>query len=262
MARIRTIKPTFWTDGKTGTLSDRAKLLFLGMLNFSDDLGFLKFDLGELKARIFPYIYESPLDVVGKPLIDELVQKGLVLVVRRENENGDGVGGYLHIVNFSKHQKIDRPGPPLIEGLLEKDIEKLLEKSNQIPQFDEYSTSPREKFPRKGREGKGREWKGKEEIIAPSPSVSEPPVLVFPTHGKEKTWGLTQSTIDSLKADFPALDVMAQCRAARAWCEANAMKRKTVGGMPRFLAGWMARQQNRGGNNATVKKFTVAELTQ
>ena len=35
MARIRTIKPEFWTDAKTGTLPEFSKCLFLGLLNHS-----------------------------------------------------------------------------------------------------------------------------------------------------------------------------------------------------------------------------------
>ena len=61
MARIRTVKPEFWTDSKTGTLSDRAKILFLGILNFCDDYGVIENDAGALKARILPYVPGSPV---------------------------------------------------------------------------------------------------------------------------------------------------------------------------------------------------------
>ena len=42
MARIRTIKPEFWTDSKTGTMPESAKCLFIGMLNHCDDFGVLE----------------------------------------------------------------------------------------------------------------------------------------------------------------------------------------------------------------------------
>ena len=40
MARIRTIKPEFWTDEKVVTLPFEARLLFIGMWNFCDDEGY------------------------------------------------------------------------------------------------------------------------------------------------------------------------------------------------------------------------------
>lgn len=77
-------------------------------------------------------------------------------------------------------------------------------------------------------------------------ATSEPPVLTFPTNGiGGKTWHLTQSQIDVWVSAFPGLDVMAECRKAWAWCDANAPKRKTPGGMPRFLASWLTKATDR-----------------
>jgi hypothetical protein len=39
MARIRTIKPEFWTDEKIVECSFEARLMFIGMFNFADDKG-------------------------------------------------------------------------------------------------------------------------------------------------------------------------------------------------------------------------------
>lgn len=39
MARIRTIKPEFWTAEQVMELSRDARLLFIGMWNFCDDAG-------------------------------------------------------------------------------------------------------------------------------------------------------------------------------------------------------------------------------
>ena len=80
----------------------------------------------------------------------------------------------------------------------------------------------------------------------PPLAASEPSLMEFPTVGKVKSWGLTQRVVDTLSAAFPGMDVLAQCRKAKGWCEANTAKRKTPGGMERFLFGWMERNQNRG----------------
>lgn len=39
MARIRTIKPEFWTSQTLGSVSPRARLLFLALISTADDHG-------------------------------------------------------------------------------------------------------------------------------------------------------------------------------------------------------------------------------
>ena len=48
MARIRTVKPEMWTDGKVVRLTDGANLLFVALLNQADDSGRLKNDPKEI----------------------------------------------------------------------------------------------------------------------------------------------------------------------------------------------------------------------
>ena len=50
-----------------------------------------------------------------------------------------------------------------------------------------------------------------------------------------------------LEREFPDLDVPREIDRARAWCIRNRAKRKTPGGMPRFLRGWLERSQNSAG---------------
>ena len=55
MARNRMIKPEFWEDEKVAKLSFEARLLFLGLLNFADDKGYIRNKPIIIKAKIFPY---------------------------------------------------------------------------------------------------------------------------------------------------------------------------------------------------------------
>lgn len=52
MARIRSIKPEFWTDGKVSRLSDSSALLFIALWNYADDFGFFSCDTRELALRV------------------------------------------------------------------------------------------------------------------------------------------------------------------------------------------------------------------
>jgi hypothetical protein len=88
----------------------------------------------------------------------------------------------------------------------------------------------------------------------PGTEASEPPadpvVMTFDTVGKgPKTWDLTASKLQEYRDSYPALDVLAVCREARQWCIDNPTKRKTARGMTKFLGGWLAREQNRGGRS-------------
>lgn len=101
MARNRIIKPQFWTDEVTGTLSDKAKLFFIGMLNFADDEGKIVGNSHYLNSIVFPY---CPCDIdTANAAISELKEKTLVFEYSVQRQT------YFWIVNFRKHQKIDKP---------------------------------------------------------------------------------------------------------------------------------------------------------
>jgi hypothetical protein len=101
MARIRTIKPDFWTDEKLTECSLSARLLFIGTWNFADDNGNLDRSAKQIKARVFPL---DNLDC--EPLILELLAKELLIEYSYEDRL------YLHIQGFNKHQLINRPSKP------------------------------------------------------------------------------------------------------------------------------------------------------
>lgn len=97
MARIRTIKPKFWTDGKMVQCSFAARLLFIGLWNFADDNGNLERSSEEIKMQIFPGD-----NVDCETLLMELITQGVVI------EYSVNARKFLHIRNFLKHQVINR----------------------------------------------------------------------------------------------------------------------------------------------------------
>ena len=107
MARIRTIKPEYWTDEKIVELSFPARLLFIGLWNFADDEGRLVYSPKRLKLQIFP---ADDLDISA--LFGEIRGKKLATFYEVDNIQ------YLEVSGFSKHQKIDKrstsklPPPP------------------------------------------------------------------------------------------------------------------------------------------------------
>ena len=94
--------------------------------------------------------------------------------------------------------------------------------------------------------GKGADQEGKGTVgSAVTLRDTTPAVLVFPTVGSgAKTWALTEAKCAEWSTDYPGLDVLGECRKARAWVHAN--QPKTARGMPAFLVGWFNRAVQRG----------------
>ena len=98
MARIRSLKPEFWTDTRVVALSAFARLLFQGMWNFAIcDKGHLDDDAFALKLRVLPADQVDPVQ-----LLDEVIGSGMV--ARRTMPNGRT---YLHIVHLADHSRSD-----------------------------------------------------------------------------------------------------------------------------------------------------------
>lgn len=135
MARIRTIKPEFWTDDKLTDCSLSARLLFIGTWNFADDAGNLDRSAKQIKARIFPVD-----NIDCEPLLRELIAQGLLIEYSVSDKK------YLHIQGFKKHQVINRPSAPTCPAYDES--------LNSNAVLTEHSLSTHA-----GREGKGREGK-------------------------------------------------------------------------------------------------------
>lgn len=72
---------------------------------------------------------------------------------------------------------------------------------------------------------------------------AEPPLLVFPCQGQPDCWPLDSKRVEQWQRLYPGLDVLAQCRMALAWVEAN--RPKTFRGMPKFLVSWLNRATDR-----------------
>lgn len=139
MARIRTIKPDFWTDETLGECSPTARLLFVGTWNLADDHGNLERSSRQIKAQLFPY---DNFDC--EPFVVELLHVGCLLEYEVDGKK------YLHIKGFDRHQKVEKkssPRHPLYEDSLR--THRLLTEP-----------SPSSSGSSLGREGKGREKEG------------------------------------------------------------------------------------------------------
>jgi uncharacterized phage protein (TIGR02220 family) len=137
MARIRTIKPSFWVSEQVMSCSIDARLFFIGLWTFADDSGVIKNSPMSLKAQIFPGDNMNSTSI--RRIVDELYTNKLLMPF--SDENGEQ---YLYILNWAKHQKIDKSLERLKAPPLDL-IKDFISNSTSIRRtFDEHSTSARD----------------------------------------------------------------------------------------------------------------------
>lgn len=148
MARIRTIKPDFWTDGNMVKLSPFARLLYIGMWNFTMcDYGHVADDAMKLKLQVLPMD-----DVDINELLLEVMNAGRV--VRIVSDDGRT---FLHVKRFGDHQKIDPRWKTRCQACGSADLKPLPETQGSL---GELPVTPKVSPPLPlGREGMGRESK-------------------------------------------------------------------------------------------------------
>lgn len=93
MAKIRGVKPDYWTDEDIVELSIPARLLFIGLWTYACDNGHLQDKPKQIKMRIFPGD-----DVSAAELLRELA----------DGQRITRLDGWITIPNFTKHQRPDR----------------------------------------------------------------------------------------------------------------------------------------------------------
>lgn len=102
MARMRTIKPGFFTSEDVSVLPLRARLTWIGLWTHCDDHGRTKELVKLIKAAVWP-LDDVSLRDIGEDL-ELLADAGLVV---RYAVDG---GRFVAVQNWHFHQKVNRPG--------------------------------------------------------------------------------------------------------------------------------------------------------
>lgn len=137
MARIRSVKPEFWTDEDLADLPRDARLLYIGLWNLSDEQGRLRGDARYIKGQLFPYDDDLPpamLDV----LLDALAAARKV--VRYESASRS----YLFLPTLARHQRLESdkvesklPAPPDFSQSQSRADEPARDPDESAPRADE-----------------------------------------------------------------------------------------------------------------------------
>lgn len=96
MARIRMIKPEFWTDDEVGKLDPLARLLYLSLINYADREGRVEDRPSRLKVLVFGY---DAIDAEGVDgLLRQLADHAFIIRYAAEGK------AVIQIRSWSKHQ--------------------------------------------------------------------------------------------------------------------------------------------------------------
>ena len=112
--RIRSIKPEFWRSEDIAKLDWHDRLLFIGLWSYVDDNGVGRDNAAIITAELFALDGEfsedslNPHDILSESSVR--VHEGLKALCSGGQIVRYQVAGkpYLHVVQWSKHQKINR----------------------------------------------------------------------------------------------------------------------------------------------------------
>jgi hypothetical protein len=107
MARIRTIKPDFWKSESIAALPFRTRLTFIGLWTYVDDNG-VGLDNFKLIAAELSGLEDDPREARAN-VREDLARLHSVGRIVRYTVSGKR---YFAVVNWTEHQKIDKPGRP------------------------------------------------------------------------------------------------------------------------------------------------------
>lgn len=108
---------------------------------------------------------------------------------------------------------------------------------------------------------KSRVEKSKEEyILCAEPQAADaPPVISLPLNDGT-FFNVSENDRAKWSQLYPNVDVLQQLRNMAGWCDANPTKRKTRGGIKRFITAWLAREQDKGGKAPQNKPFVYGDV--
>lgn len=217
MPRIRTIKPEFWRDDGLASVSAEACLLAVGLLNYADDEGYFNAHPRLVEADVFPLRELSGSTTV---LLRELSDIGYIQVF-----SGTDGKTYGLIVNFCKHQVINKKAPSKIKALC------------GLP--EDYGSATVVLPP--GKERKGKEKEIKEKINQKEKPAAQKRDVVIPEGVSQNTWADWLQLRKAKRAPVTqtAVDQIAREATKAGWTLERALAEATARGWTGFKADWL-----------------------
>lgn len=156
------------------------------------------------------------------------------------------IDGVITIPNWQKHQNIET-----LDKVREQNrLRKQAQRERQRLLADSVLDTSRDCHVTVTQENKNKKEKREEEkenIVSRGRAKAQTPTVIQLTTNKNEPYNITQAELDTFIECYPTVDIMQELRKMKAWLESNPTKRKTKGGMLRFVNNWLAREQDNGG---------------
>nr|DAG17582.1 MAG TPA: replisome organizer [Caudoviricetes sp.] len=226
----RLIKETIRTSKKINSLSDFEFRTWAYLVTYVDDYGRGSADPEILKGFVFPRRKEVREQDIQKALA-ALERTGSILLYEVAGEP------YFCFPNWSEHQRIQTkkskyPAPS------DSDISRWVTVG--------HGESPPESNPNPESNPK--------DYCAEPQAAGAPPVISLPLNDGT-FFDVSENDRAKWSQLYPNVDVLQQLRNMAGWCDSNPTKRKTRGGIKRFITAWLAREQDKGGKAPQNKPF-------
>jgi hypothetical protein len=113
--RIRTVKPEWLEDELLAAASDEARVLSVGLILVADDYGNGRASIATIAAEVWRYALERD-DGANAPEILAKASRAFreLLAIGFIGTWTEGGQRYFSIRNWARHQRVDKPGKPLV----------------------------------------------------------------------------------------------------------------------------------------------------
>lgn len=230
MARIRTVKPEYWSDEKVMELSFPSRLLFIGLWNFADREGRMVYSPKRIRAQVFP---GDALDVC--PLLDELKERGLITVYAATNAT------ILQVTNWHKHQLVSARELP--SALPANAAVSTVYSLTAQDMYKQCLGSARDMMEVVREVEVGMEVNNTSCVEPEKPGSPQQVAGTLPT--LQGDYIVTIPERNQYARLYPAVDVVQEFRSMKAWLLSNPRNQKTKSGIKRFINNWLSKAQNR-----------------
>lgn len=229
----RIIKESLCSSEKIASLSDFEFRLWVGLITQVDDAGRGDARPAIIKGRVFPFRERLSIKDIDAAL-QALAAKGCVSIYTVDGKP------YFLFPGWAKHQRVRDCKPKYPEPPENLNLPQSAASCGELPQSAALIQSESESNPK--------------EYCAEPQAADAPPVISLPLNDGT-FFDVSENDRAKWSQLYPNVDVLQQLRNMAGWCDANPTKRKTRGGIKRFITAWLAREQDKGGKAPQNKPF-------
>ena len=233
----RIIKESLCSSEKIASLSDFEFRLWVGLITQVDDAGRGDARPAIIKGRVFPFRERLSIKDIDAAL-QALAAKGCVSLYTVDGKP------YFLFPGWVKHQRVRDCKPKYPEPPKNLNLPQSAASCGELPQPAALIQSESNPNP---------ESNPKEYCTEPQ-AADAPPVISLPLNDGT-FFDVSENDRAKWSQLYPNVDVLQQLRHMAGWCDANPTKRKTRGGIKRFITAWLAREQDKGGKAPQNKPF-------